>query len=398
MANNGRFEYTIGFKTDNSGLNQARKALQELQNITVKTPGFENMADDLQLAKKYASELEGALSRSFNVKLKTTDVTKLRNELSQMDLKEIYRGLSAIGPKGEEVFNRMATQAMKTNLQIKQGNTLLERFGRTLYRNIEWMLAGNLVNTITGVFQRAYGFTKNLDSSLNDIRIVTGKSADEMARFGEEAQKTAAALGKGTTDITNASLIFYQQGLDTAEVNARTEVATKLANVTKQSTDVTADQLTAVWNGYKATNDELERYADIMTAVAASTASSSSELSGAISKVASVANTTGVDMEQLTAMMSTVISVTRESPETVGTAFKTIFARINDLVEDGTDEFGVSLGRISSHLQAMGIEILNQDGSLKDLGNTLSDVGNRWNEYSREQQIAIAEQIGGKRQ
>lgn len=67
-------------------------------------------------------------------------------------------------------------------------------------------------------------------------------------------------------------------------------------------------------------------------------------------------------------------------------------------MEDGTDEFGVSLGRVSSHLQAMGIEILNQDGSLKDLGNTLSDVGNRWNEYSREQQIAIAEQIGGKRQ
>lgn len=398
MANNGRFEYTIGFKTDDNGLKQARKALQELQNMTTKTPGFENMSAELGMAKTAAAELESALTRSFNVKLKTTDVSKLRTELQKLDLQQIYKDLSAVGPKGEEVFNRMATQAMKTNLQIKQGNTLLERFGRTLYRNIEWMLAGNLVNTITGVFQKAYGFTKNLDSSLNDIRIVTGKSADEMARFGEEAQKTAAALGKGTTDITNASLIFYQQGLDTAEVNTRTEVATKLANVTKQSTDVTADQLTAVWNGYKATNDELERYADIMTAVAASTASSSSELSSAISKVASVANTTGVDMEQLTAMMSTVISVTRESPETVGTAFKTIFARINDLVEDGTDEFGVSLGRVSSHLQAMGIEILNQDGSLKDLGDTLSDVGNRWNEYSREQQIAIAEQIGGKRQ
>lgn len=398
MANNGRFEYTIGFKTDNSGLNQARKALQELQNITTKTPGFENMSVELQLAKKHAAELEGALSRSFNVKLKTTDVAKLRNELSQMNLNEMYKDLSAIGPKGEEVFNRMATQAMKTNLQVKQGNTLLKKFGNTLYRNLEWMLAGNLINTITGVFQKAYGFTKNLDSSLNDIRIVTGKSADEMARFGEEAQKTAAALGKGTTDITNASLIFYQQGLDTAEVNARTEVSTKLANVTKQSTDITADQLTAVWNGYKATNDELERYADIMTGVAASTASSSAELAGAISKVASVANTTGVDMEQLTAMMSTVISVTRESPETVGTAFKTIFARINDLVEDGTDEFGVSLGRISSHLKAMGIEILDENGNLKDLGDTLSKVGNDWNQYSREQQVAIAEQIGGKRQ
>ena len=398
MANNGRFEYTISFKTDDNGLKQAKQALQELQNITTKTPGFENMSIELQLAKKHAAELEGALSRSFNVKLKTTDVAKLRNELSQMNLNEMYKDLSAIGPKGEEVFNRMATQAMKTNLQVKQGNTLLMKFGETLRRNLEWMLAGNLINTITGVFQKAYGFTKNLDSSLNDIRIVTGKSADEMARFGEEAQKTAAALGKGTTDITNASLIFYQQGLDTAEVNARTEVSTKLANVTKQSTDITADQLTAVWNGYKATNDELERYADIMTGVAASTASSSAELAGAISKVASVANATGVDMEQLTAMMSTVISVTRESPETVGTAFKTIFARINDLVEDGTDEFGVSLGRISSHLKAMGIEILDENGNLKDLGDTLSKVGNDWNQYSREQQVAIAEQIGGKRQ
>ena len=322
------------------------------------------MSLELGEAKKAAAELESALTRSFNVRLKTTDVTKLRNELSQMNLNQMYKDLSAIGPKGEEVFNRITVQAMKTNLQVKQGNTLLQKFGDTLYRNFEWMLAGNLIRTVTGVFQKAYGFTKNLDSSLNDIRIVTGKSADEMARLGAEAQKTAAALGKGTTDITNASLIFYQQGLDTAEVNARTEVATKLANVTKQSTDITADQLTAVWNGYKATNDELERYADIMTAVAANTASSSAELSGAISKVASVANTTGVDMEQLTAMMSTVISVTRESPEAVGTAFKTIFARINDLVEDGTDEFGVSLGRISSHLKAMGIEILDENGNI----------------------------------
>ena len=398
MANNGRFEYTIGFKTDKTGLQQAKKALQEIQNLTTKTPGYENMSAELGEAKKAAADFESALTRAFNVKLKTTDVSKLRDELQQLDLNSMYKSLSAIGPKGEEAFNRMAVQAMKTNLQIRQSNIILQRFGTTLRRNIEWMLSGQVIKTVTGVFQKAYGFTKNLDSSLNDIRIVTGKSADEMNRLGQEAQKTAAALSKGTTDITNASLIFYQQGLDTEEANARTEVATKLANVTKQDTDVTADQLTAVWNGYKATNDELERYADIMTAVAANTASSSSELSGAISKVASVANTTGVNMEQLTAMMSTVISVTRESPEAVGTAFKTIFARINDLVEDGTDEFGVSLGRISSHLKAMGIEILDENGNLKDLGDTLSKVGNDWSQYSREQQIAIAEQIGGKRQ
>ncbi len=402
MANSGRFEYTIGFKTDDSGLKQARKALQEIQNLSLKPEtGSKEITEynsKILDAKESASKLEAALTNAFNIKMGSTSVQALNQELKKLNLNDIYTKMKAIGPEGESAFNKIALQAMQTNLQIKKSNTLLDKFGKTLWRNFEWLISGNLIHTVTGVFTKAYGYTKNLDESLNNIRIVTGKGADEMERFGKEAQETAAKLGKGTTDITNASLIFYQQGLDKAEVDERTEVATKLANVSQQSAETTADQLTAVWNGFQAGTDELEHYADVMTAIAANTASSSSELAGAISKVSSVAHTTGVDMEQLSAMISTVISVTRDSPETVGTAFKTIFARMDDLVEDGTDEFGVSLGRVSSHLKAMGIEILNEDGSLRDLGNTLTETGEKWKSYSREQQVAIAEQMGGKRQ
>ena len=402
MGSNGRFEYTIGFKTDDSGLKQARQALKEIQNLSLKPEtGSREITEynsKILDAKESASQLEAALTNAFNIKMGSTSVQALNQELKKLNLNDIYTKMKAIGPEGESAFNKIALQAMQTNLQIKKGNTLLDKFGKTLWRNVEWFISGNLINAVTGVFTKAYGYTKNLDESLNNIRIVTGKGADEMARFGKEAQETAIKLGKGTTDITNASLIFYQQGLDKAEVDERTEVATKLANVSQQSAETTADQLTAVWNGFQAGTDELERYADVMTAIAANTASSSSELAGAISKVSSVAHTTGVDMEQLSAMISTVISVTRDSPETVGTAFKTIFARMDDLVEDGTDEFGVSLGRVSSHLKAMGIEILNEDGSLRDLGDTLTETGNKWSSYSREQQVAIAEQMGGKRQ
>ena len=394
----GRFEYTIGFKTDTNGLKQTLTALQKIQNMTTDMPGFKDMSAEIAQARKGAFDLEQALTKAFNPKMGTVNTTALRNELSKLNLAAIKEDLLKMGPAGETAFNQVAASAMKANLQLKQSNNLLTKFGNTLFRNLEWMVAGKLITTISSVFTKTYGFTKNLDSSLNDIRIVTGKSADEMARFGQEAQKTALELGKGTTDITNASLIYFQQGLDEKEVEKRTEVTAKMANVTGQAAETVANQMTAVWNGFQAGNDELERYADVMTKVAASTASSSAELAGAISKTASIAKITGVDMEQLTSMISTVISVTRDSPETVGTAFKTIFARINDLVEDGTDEFGVSLGRVSSHLAAMGIEILNQDGTLKDLGKTITETGEKWNFYSREQQIAIAEQMGGKRQ
>lgn len=396
----GHFEYTIGFRTDDTVLRQTRQALKEIQKLTTKSPGMEKMGEELKNAQQAAAQLENALTRSFNIKMGTTDIVRFNQILKQsnIDLKTAYERMASIGPVGEAAFNKFAVSTMTMNMQIKKGNTLLEKFGKTLLRNVEWLISGGLINSITGVFTQAYGYTKNLDASLNDIRIVTGQGADEMARFGEEARKTASELGKGTTDITKASLIYYQQGLDDEEVKARTEISAKMSNVTGQSAEQISNQMTAVWNGFRAGTDELEHFADVLTAVAANTASNSSELTSSISKVASIANITGVDMEQLTAMLSTVISVTRETPETVGTAFKTIFARINDLVEDGTDEFGVTLGRISSHLKAMGIEILDEDGKLRDLGDTLTEIGENWSYYNQEQQVAIAEQIGGKRQ
>lgn len=398
MANSGRFEYTIGFKTDDSGLKSVRKALQEIQKLTVNSPGLKNMDSELAVAKARAAELETALTKAFNVKLGTTSVTALNKQLKSLDLKAIYKDLAAIGPKGEEAFNKMAAQALKSNIQIKETNTLMKKFGETLWSNISWMVSGGIINSILGVFQQAYGYTKNLDESLNNIRIVTGQGADEMERFAATAQDAAKELGKGTTDYTNAALIFYQQGLGDEETKTRTDIATKIANTSGQSVESAANEMTAVWNGYQVATGELELYGDKMAAVAASTASNIQELATGVSKVASAANSAGVDIDQLNSILSTVISVTREAPESVGTAFKTIFARIGDLVEDGTDEFGVTLGQISTHLHAMGIDILDEQGKMRDMGEVIEEVGENWNNYSREQQQAIAIQMAGKRQ
>ena len=58
----------------------------------------------------------------------------------------------------------------------------------------------------------------------------------------------------------------------------------------------------------------------------------------------------------LAAVIATVSSTTRQSAESVGTSFKTIFARIEDLKLGKTTEDGVVLGNVSSDLKQMGIE------------------------------------------
>ena len=117
-----------------------------------------------------------------------------------------------------------------------------------------------------------------------------------------------------------------------------------------------------------------------------------------MSKVASAANTMGVDVDQLSAQMSTIISVTRQAPESVGTALKTIFARMGDLQVDGVDEFGVTLGEVSSKMQTMGINVVDEAGNLRDMGMVIEEVAGKWDTWTESQKTAAAVAMAGKRQ
>jgi hypothetical protein len=84
----------------------------------------------------------------------------------------------------------------------------------TLANTVKWNIASTAVNSLTRSVEQAWGYVKSLDTSLNNISIVTGKSADEMAKFAVQANNAAKELGKTTTDYTNAALIYAQQGLN----------------------------------------------------------------------------------------------------------------------------------------------------------------------------------------
>lgn len=111
-----------------------------------------------------------------------------------------------------------------------------------------------------------------------------------------------------------------------------------------------------------------------MAAVADSSASDLDELATAMSKVASVANNMGVDIDQLTAQIATIIATTRQAPETVGNALKTIYARINDIAA-GTDDADISLGNYTEKMASLGVNVLDSNGKLRDTGDVMTEIG-----------------------
>lgn len=394
--NGGNIKFGIDFEANQASLNKLKKSLQDLQKI--KLGDFKGSKEELQRIQKQASQVEKALNRAFNPTLKTTNVSAFKTELekSGITIKQLSTDMASLGPAGVKAFGLMSTEILTTNLQLKETNSLVDSMGKTMINTVKWGIASSVMNTFTQSVQSAFQYVQSLEKSLTNIRIVTGDSTEKMAQFAEQANRSAQELGRSTLDYSKASLTFYQQGLNDEDVQARTEATLKAQNITGAGSQM-ADYLTSVWNGYKVANEEAELYVDKLAAVADSSASDMSQLAIAMSKVASTANSMGVDIDQLNAQIATVVATTRQAPESVGTAFKTIYTRMND-IKTGSDEAEISLGRYSGTMASLGFNVLDTTGHLRDTGQVMEEIGGRWQTLTREQQIYLAQTMGGQRQ
>lgn len=327
MAQN-QLNFKINFDVNQSGIVQAKKSLEQLRNISKRDLEIVYHVDSSQVDRTFneitrqSNIMEEALENAFNPRLNVINFQRFNQELqnSGTSINQIRGLCQSLGDVGNKAFTEMTVGITDVKYQTVQTTTLLDKMAASLRRNLTVFVSMNIINKVKGSINEAYGYVKNLDTSLNEIRIVTGKSADEMDRFAESANKAAAKFGKATTDYTKASTIFYQQGLSDEEVQARTEVTLKASNTTGEDTKKVADQLTSMWNGFNVGAEDAEKAVDVVAAVAKTTASNLDEMATAMSKVASLANSMGVSEEQLASQISTVISVTRQAPESVGTA------------------------------------------------------------------------------
>ena len=394
----GRIKMDVDFEVNKASVTEVKKALQDFQNQIDKVGKNYGFDEQLKKTSETARELNHILNDSWNSKLGQLDLSKLNDSINKTfgSVGKLKKILEDSGSGGAVAFNTFSRAVLNTNLQLSQSSKLLDDMADTMSKTVKWGIASSIFNTITNSVQKAYDYTVKLDTSLNDIRIVTGKSADEMNRFAVQANKVAKDLGRSTKDFTEASLIYYQQGLGNEEAQARAEVTMKAANVTGQTGQEVSEQLTAVWNGYKVTADEAELYVDKLAAVAATTASDLEELSTGMSKVASAANVMGVDVDQLNAQLATIVSVTRQAPESVGVALKTIYARMSDIKSGLSDE--TTLGNYTAKMAEYGVNVLDANNNLRDMGEVIEEIGGKWNTMSREQQVALSQTMAGTRQ
>ena len=395
----GYSTYTIGFKGDTTQLkasiDQAVQSLNKLATSPVNqlTPKFKEAAGA-------ALDLSNKLQAAVNVNTGKLDLTKFSASIgnSAQAVQQYATQLKSLGPAGQRAFMQVAQSVSQATLPMQGANQLMGKLWITLKNTARWQLSSRLLMGFIGGIQNAFNYARELDKSLNSIRIVSGQSADQMQRFAKEANNAAKALSSTTTAYTKAALIFYQQGLRGDAVTERVETVIKMANVTGDAADQVSSYMTAIWNNFDDGSKSLEHYADVMTALGAATASSTSEIAQGLEKFAAVAETVGLTYEYATTALATVVAQTRQSADVVGTAFKTLFARIQDLELGETLDDGVTLGKYSQALDSIGVSILDATGNVKDMNNILDEMGTKWDTLTEAQKVSTAQTVAGVRQ
>lgn len=382
--------------TAQQALHKLSQSLSAIQNSS--SNAFSNLG--LENAKMAAKDLQMHLQNAVNVDTEKLDLNKFSSSLvkSNQNLTILSQKLLQGGTNGQQAFSALARSIALADTRAINLGTRLNSLLTTLKNTVRWQISSSVLHGFMSAVSGAYTYAQKLNESLTDIQIVTESSSEKMAKFAKEANKAAQALSTTTNTYAKAALIYYQQGLDDKQVKERTDLTIKMANVTGDTAKTVSEQLTAIWNNFDDGSRSLESYIDVITALGASTASSTREIAEGLEKFAAIARTVGLSYEYATSALATVVAKTRQSADVVGTAFKTLFARIQDLELGKTLDDGTTLGRYSEALATIGVNIKNANGELKDMDDILDELGAKWDQIDRGTQVAVAQAVGGTRQ
>lgn len=346
-----------------------------------------NQAEALKVALQKATTNKG---------LSFIEMKKSLRE-SGTSVENMVRVLASAGPEFAGSFNIALSSLATANRNVIQISKKIQEVKRVMVQSIKFTAAQTAIREFSQLTSESIRWVKELNTEIANIGVVTGKTGAQLETLYTNIIEGSRQLKVSAKEYAQAALIFYQQGLDDTQVEKRTQITIQSAKAADQSVETMAQQLTAIWNTYGMIGEEQSRAASVGAKLAASTAVDFADIAEAMQVSAAAAAQMGVSYDSLGAIIATVGDTTQQSASVIGNAYKTIFSRFQQLTTEGTDG-EVTLNMVSSKLQSLGVDVLDASGKLKELDDVIMATGLSWENYSKEQQLAIAELVGGTRQ
>lgn len=367
--------------------------------------------------KVFATDIDAAKLKDKAESLFTTngfDKIIARSKEAQVAVQNFYDKVQTattqtdddgnIIPLTKEQVKELNAEFLETQANIKRigretdtvGNKIKEAFNEHVIQNIATVLLAVAVRALKQVYDNVV----KLDAALTNLQIATGYTRAETAELLKTYASLAKELGATMLEVADAADTWLRQGYSVAETNELIANSMMLAKLGQLSSAEAAKALTSAMKGYKVSVEDSSKVVDKFTAVDMQAAVSAGDIATAMAETAAGADIAGVSMDKLIGYIATVAEVTQDGAESVGTFYKTLFARMGN-VKAGKlvdDETGDSLNDVESVLGSLGVSLRDNKNQFRDFSTVLDEVAQNWDNYDNVQQHALATAFAGTRQ
>ena len=240
-----------------------------------------------------------------------------------------------------------------------------------------------IINGVQNAFSALVTTGIEVQKTLADIAAVSGKSGQELSKFGDQLFEVGKMTGQSFQTAAQAALEFSRQGLSAEETLKRTSDALTLTRFTSLKASEAVDVLTAAANSFSETGITTAQIINKLIAVDTKFAVSAEDLANGLARAGSIAQEVGVNFDQLNAAITVAQERTARGGAVIGNALKTIFTRVR------SDETVKSL-------QEIGIFSRDAEGNLKPALQLLSELAGRIDQFGGQKKIELLEAVASK--
>ena len=342
---------------------------------------------------KNAAKVHEYILRMQDVASKNAEVNALMTELNNLAASGNPQNLDELTTK----FAQLQQKVRETNADVQ---TFGQKLSKTFGSQLRYMLTSMVYMKALQFIRDLYNNVVELDKAMTNLQIASGKTRAEIRELTKGYADLAKQLGATTAEVAESADTWLRQGYAAEEANTLIKNSTMLSKLGQMEAAEASKALTSAMKGYKVEVKDSIGIVDKFTAVDMEAAASAGDIATAMAETATSADIAGVSMDKLIGYIATVKEVTQDGAESVGTFYKTLFARMNNVAAGKfiDDETGESLNDVETVLSELGIKLRDLDGQFRNSGDVLDEVASRWESFDSVAQHAIATAFAGTRQ
>ncbi|KKL57491.1 hypothetical protein LCGC14_2234860, partial [marine sediment metagenome] len=261
-----------------------------------------------------------------------------------------------------ELIVKIGADAGAFDQGIKGINRKVAKFGKDM-TNVGKTLTASVTLPVVALGGAIFKMAGDFEAGMNQVKAVTGATGKDFDALRETAKELGATTKFSATEAAQGMAFLGQAGFDASEIVGAMPGLLSLAAAGNLELGLAADIASNVLSGFGENADQAGRAADILAKTAASSNTSVEQLGQALSVVAPVAKGVGLSMEETAALIGKLGDAGIQS-EKAGVALR---GMISSLLKPSNDA--------QKALAKLGVEIRNQDGSIRPLIDVVGDLG-----------------------